>query len=334
MDVVGYYVRDSHPGDDKKFEDRWTYFPAFYANGLPRLIHHFERGDEGQHRGLPRCQVGIKRLKNAEEYDEAELERNYVGACLAAIVRTDMPTDEAMAGHGVVENADGTRQRDITPGMFHYVGESDMVETTNPSGAPQSFGEYMEYEGRMFAAGAGTPYEMLTGNWRNLAYNAARIIWNMDEAVVDVTQKGHAKTWLAIYCHFVSRMVVSGQIDIDQVAYRSQPWLYSAARVIAPSRASLDPAREDRNELVLIESRVKPHSEMVERKTGQPASAMYRRIARNLDELEEWGLERHLPNMGRDADGMSGANSSTMPGDSNQESSDANSEETESSPAD
>lgn len=325
-DVLGYYVRDTHPGDDKVFKQTYTYYPAIYPNGLPRMIHHFHRVDEGQHRGFPRMQVGTKRLKNSEDYDEAERDRNYVGACLAAIVRSDLPADDVMASTGVVTQNDGRRERDINPGTIHYVGEADGVETTNPGGAPQSFDKYMEYEGRMFGAGAGSAYEMLTGNWQNLAYNAARIIWNLDEAAVDVLQKGHVKTLLAIYAHFVTRMVVTGQVEIDAVAYRAEPWLYWAGRPIPPARASIDPSREDRNEMVLIEGGIKPHSDMVERKTGQPAANVYRRIYQAFKLMKLWNLNTTMPNMGRDG---KGPNSPTQAGDKNQESSDANSEPTE-----
>lgn len=326
-DVIGCYIRDTHPGDDKLIKETFTYFPILFPNGLPRVIHHFAKYDEGQHRGYPRMQSGMKRLKNAEEYDEAELERNYVGACLAAIVRTELPVDDVAAQHGVVEDSDGRRQRDVVPGMFHYVGESDAVETLNPSGAPQSFDKYMEYEGRMFSVGAGSTYEMVSGNWGNLAYNAARIIWNLDEAKVDVDQRGHIKTVVAIYWHYVMRMVVTGQVEIDALAFRSEPWLYCACRPIAPARASIDPSREDRNEMVLIEGNIKPHSDMVERKTGQPASTIYRRIAQCFKLMKLWDLNPTMPNMGRD--GEAEGKSPTQAGDKNQDSSDANSEPTE-----
>jgi len=325
-DVLGYYVRDTHPGDDKTFKETWTYYPATYPNGLPRVIHHFHLIDEGQHRGFPRMQVGTPRLKNSQDADEAYLEKVFVESCLAAVVRTDLAIDDVMESHGVVQTADGKRVRDIVPGTFHYIGESDAIEFLNPSSPSSNFSPFMEHQGRMFAAGAGTPYEMLTGNWAGLAYNAARIIWNLDEAGVDVLQKGHVKTMLAIYAHFVTRMVVTGQVEIDSVAYRSAPWMYWAGRPIPPARASIDPAREDRNEMVLIEGGIKPHSDMVERKTGQPASSIYRRIFQNFKLMKLWEINTTMPNMGRDGDGE---NSPTQPGDKNQESSDANREETE-----
>jgi capsid protein len=134
---------------------------------------------------------------------------------------------------------------------------------------------------------------------------------------------GHYKAVLAIYQHYVTRMVSSGQLDVDPVAYRAEPWLYWSVRVIPPARASIDPSREDRNELVNVESCIQPHSDVVERKTGEPAEKIYRRIQRNRKMMEKYELEVHMPNMGRDE---GGENSPTQPGDKNQESSDANSD--------
>lgn len=323
-DGIGCYVQDSHPGDSLDVKQTWTYYPFHQKNGMPRMIHHFRRVDEGQHRGYPQMQVGTRRLKNAEEYDDAELERNYVASCHGAFVRSEMDADLQMAAHSVVTDSDGRQVRDIRPGEIHYVGPNDEVQFSNPQGAPATFVQYMEHEGRMFAAGAGTSLPMLSGDWRGLPYNGARIVWNQEEAAVDVLQLGHAMSVRWVYRHFVTRMISTGQIDIDPVLYRDQPWLFWGARVIRPARMSLDPAVEDRNELVLIESCIKPHSDFVERKTGQPASNVYRRIKRNRAEMEENELEIHMPQMGRDEVGMEGQDAPDQRGDKNQESSDAN----------
>lgn len=320
--AIGCHVQDAQPGDTMETKQTWTYYEFVGRNGLPRMLHHFDRRDSRQHRGYPRMQVGTKQLKNTEEYVEAETERNYVGSCMAAFVHTDMPEEQAMAQHGVVEDADGRRTRDIQPSMIHYVGGADKVDFSNPSGAPATFKDFIEVADRKFAAACGTPYEMLTGNWGGLAYNAARIIWNTDEAVVDVLQMGHFKAVQAAYQHFVTRMIATGQVPIDAAAYRSEPWKYWASRVITPARASIDPAREDRNDLVNVQAGVIPHSDVVERKTGEPAETIYRRIKANRKAMAEYGLSVDMPNMGADGE----SKSPTQPGDTNQESSDANNE--------
>lgn len=318
---IGCFVQDSHPGDSMDIKQTWTYYEFTAPNGLPRMLHHFDRRDSRQHRGYPRMQVGTKQLKNTEEYVEAETERNYVGACMAAFVHTEMPEDQAMMATGAVEDSSGKRIRDIQPSMIHYMGQADSVTLSNPTGAPASFKDFIEVADRKFAAACGTPYEMLTGDWSGLAYNAARIIWNMDEAAVDVLQMGHFKAVQAMYQHFVTRMVVTGQFAIDAAEYRSQPWIYWACRVIPPARASIDPAREDRNDLVNVAGRVIPHSLVVERKNGEPYDNVLRRIARDEKTLAKYGLQIQVAGMGDD-----GSEGPTQPGDTNQKSSDANTE--------
>lgn len=323
--AVGYWVRDSHPGDTLEIKDTWTYFPKTLANGQYRMFHHFARIKRGQHRGYPRMQVGTNRLKNAEEYAQAELERNNIGACFSAFVRSDAEIVQEMEAAGVVTDSDGKKLRDITPGMIQYLGPADEVTIADPSGAPTSFVPFMEYEGRQFAAGCGTPYEMLSGKWENLSYSTGRVLFNIEDQTIDVLQMGHFKTLEAIYCNFITRAVTGTTpiLDIDQAAYRSAPWLYWAARILPPPSLSIDPPREDRNDITLIEAGVKPHSDFVERKNGQPADKIYARIKRNREEMEAAGINTTMPQMGRDAPA---GGAPTQMGDGNQESSDANSD--------
>lgn len=323
-DVTGYWVRDTHPGDTLEQSQSHTFYPARLPNGLPRMIHHFDQYEAGQLRGYPRMQVGFKRLKNAEEYGEAELERNYIAACHAAFVRTDIGMEDATAGD--VVDAAGRRVRQIEPGMINFYGLADEITFSDPSGPPTSFDQFMGHQDRRFAVGAGTSYEIVANDFRGMSYSSARVLWNIEEATVAVEHKDHADTLESIYQHFVTRMVTSGQLPIDQVDYRSQPWLYWSVRVIAPPKASIDPAREDRNELTLIEAGIKSASDLVERKNGMPADKVYARVERDRAERRERGLEEHMPNMGRDPQPAS-PKSPTQIGDGNPESSDANSDQ-------
>lgn len=325
---IGCFVRESHPGDTLDVKERWTYYPFWLPNGMPRMIHHFVKVWDGQHRGYPRMQVGLKRLKNSEEYADAELERNYIAACHAAFVRTDMDAEDAMDSMGVVTGADGTRESEIKPGRIQYVGYSDQIEFSDPSGPTGTFEPFMEHEGRAFAAGCGTSFEAISGNWKGISYSNGRLIWNVEEANIYVIQLGHEKSVRWLYRCFVTQAIRAGLVGIDMIAYRSNPWPYWASRVVYPPKASIDPAREDRNEMVKAEACLIPASELVERINGKPARQVYAAVKRDRELREEFGLEIHMPQMGRDQELMPESEGSgpTQPGDPNQESSDANSE--------
>lgn len=317
-EAIGYYVRDHHPGDTMENSQKHRYIPANYANGLPRVIHYFDDTEAGEHRGYPRMQVGFKRLKHANDYEEAETERNYIGACLTAFVRTDLDLADAVAG--TVVDGDGKRVKEFGIGTIQYMGTADEIDIASPQGAPTSFADFMHRQAMVFAAGAGTSYPFLTNDFRNLNYNTLKVVWNTEEAACDIAHQAQADAICWIYSHFVNRAIlVAGLIEVEVSAYRSQPWLYSAVRVIPPARRSIDPAREDNAEIRLIENEIKPASDLVERKNGQPAPQVYKRIARDKQQRKELGLApiEKIPT------------GQTMPGDLNDESSDANSERQE-----
>ena len=321
-DVIGYWVRNTHPGDAFELDTKHEFYEAYYPNGLPRVIHSYDETEAGVHRGAPRMQVGLKRLKNSEEYAEAETERNYANACVTAFVTTDIDPDDVVAGDAV--DSSGQRVREMMPGQVQHLGEGDDVKISNPSGAPTTFEKFMRYQAQMFAVGCGTSYEVLANDFRGVPYNAGRMLWNIEEGVVAVEHKGQAGTVYVIYQHFVLREHLAGRIDVDPGAFRSQPWLYMAARVIPPARPSIDPAREDRNELVMAEAAIKPASDLVERKNGVPADKVYRRVQKDREMRRRFELDEHMPLMARDD--VESDRPSTQPGDANPESSDASTE--------
>ncbi len=320
-EAIGYWVRTKAPGDHKATKEEHEYYPAYLPNGLPRLIHEFDETEAGMHRGYPRMQVGLPRLKNSEDYSEAELERNYVAACHTAFVRTDIERRDLDTGF--VFDSNGQRQVEMEPGRINYMGLNDEVTLSNPQGAPASYETFVNHQGRMFAVGAGAPYEVIANDYRGMSYSNSKAIHNIEDGNCAVAHKSQAETLVAVYRHFVTRLVLTGLLEgISSLAYRSEPWKFWAVRVIPPAKPSLDPAREDRGELVLAEAGIKPASELVERKNGKPASAVYKRVAKDRKDRRKHGLEEHMPQMGRDFEQQKGV--PTQPGDTNEASSRAN----------
>lgn len=324
---IGCYIRTSHPGDTLDVKYKWDYEPFVLPNGLPRVIHHhdWKRGV----RGKPRMQVAVKRLKNSEEYDEAELERNFVAACHVGVINSELDADGAAAATGAVVDSDGRRTSEMAPGRILYGGLADNVTFNNPSGPTATFAPYMEHQGRQFAAGVGSAYEINSGDWRGVSYSNGRLIWNVEDGATAILQLGQECTVKWIYRHFVTRCIQAGLVDIDIIEYRSNPWPFWASRTIYPPKQSVDPPREDRNEMVNVEAGMQPGGDMAERLNGKPFREVLAAVARYRRERVKFGLEEHLPQMGRDQELMPEpevGGAPTQRGDKNQKSSDANSE--------
>lgn len=325
--AIGCYIRESHPGDTLDVKFRWKYEPFFYSNGLPRVIHHhdWKRGV----RGKPRMQVAVKRLKNSEDYDEAELERNFVAACHVGVINSEIDPTGTAEGTGAVTDSEGRRVSEMAPGRLLYGGMADGITFNNPAGPTGTFAPYMEHQGRQFAAGVGSAYEIIAGDWKGVSWSNGRLIWNVEDGATTILQLGQECTVKWIYRHFVTRCIQSGLVDIDIIEYRSNPWPFWAARLIYPPKQSVDPPREDRNDMVNVEAGMVPGGDVAERMNGKPAREVLAAVARYRRLRKQFGLEEHLPQMGRDQELMPEPETGGAPtqrGDKNQKSSDANSE--------
>ena len=316
-DVIGFYVRSKHPGDNKDFEIKHEFIPATFKNGLPRMLHLYDKLEAGQSRGYPHLQVSLKRFKNTEEYEDADLERNIIAGSHAAFVTTEADPATLAELYGVDRNeVTGHRHEDIEPGMIKYLSSLEKIDFNNPPGPQQAFVPYVEHQGRMAAAGVGSSYEMMSGNWKGLSYSAAKAIWNDEQIPVDCRRKDISMMLLVpVHQHAVTRMVMSerGLVGVDTAAFRSEPWHYWRMRAIPPKRYSLDPQREGAADERDVAAGFEVGGDIVEQRTGEAAEVAYQAYAEDAALREEFGVPMPQPK-----------NSGTQLGDDNPESSEAN----------
>jgi len=271
-DVVGYFVRSVHPGDNKIFVEKFDFIPSKFQNGLPRMLHLYDKLEAGQSRGYPHLQVALRRLKNSEEYEDAEMERNLVAACHAAFVTTEASPDQLAELYGTESDAvTGRRYEDIEPAMIKYLSPLEKVEFNNPPGPQGNFVPYIEHQGRMAASGVGSSYEMMSGNWKGLSYSAAKAIWNDEQIPIDCRRKDLISSLLVpTYQHVVTRCVTGlDLVGIDPVFYRSEPWHFWRARFVAPKKYLLDPQREGAADERDVANVFAVASDIVEQGTGE-----------------------------------------------------------------
>lgn len=302
---IAYHIRERHPGDTKDYSYKWQRKEVNFGNGLRQVLHVFDPTQADEGRGYPAMQIGLPRLKNADDFDEASLERAWVENCHAAFVRSELPPEDIDSTMDVV-NADGKKLYDIEPGTINYMGVSDEIDFSSPSSSDGNFTGYMEHQGRMFAAGVDSPYEAVANNWKGLSYSGGKIITNSEEGSVSCEQKMHAIWLWDVHRNMISRIVTGGtgllpDVNIDQLLYRTMPFLFDGCRVIPPRRMSIDPAKEHRVELMDAEAGLYPVSDLVEQRTGRPAEEVYRAIQRDRKSRQKCDLEIHMPQTGRDA---------------------------------
>lgn len=167
---VRYWLYPEHPGEliaGRGRSGRWESQPV----DARYVIHCFEKLRPGQCRGVPRLHASLKRLGGVDEYQDAELLRKKIEACITAIAQTD---SDRLLGTGEGDSsAAGAKTEKIQPGTIMRIGagESISLADVRPS---QGYAEYNSEELHAIAAGAGCTYEQLTGNYSQVTYLSAR----------------------------------------------------------------------------------------------------------------------------------------------------------------
>ncbi len=171
---VAYWLFDEHPGDAlmsfarRGFQSRRT--PA------SEILHIFRPLRPGQVRGVSMFTPSVMRLRDTDDYADAELMRKKIAACFVAFVkRTAGPAASTLAGKNQTTESSttGKRLEALRPGLINYMEAGDDVTFGKP---PESEGyvEYMRFELHAIAAGIGVTYEQLTGDLSQVNYSSIR----------------------------------------------------------------------------------------------------------------------------------------------------------------
>jgi lambda family phage portal protein len=169
-----YWMFGEHPGEmpvAKRSELVATPIPA------DQVLHLFEKERPGQQRGVAWMYAAMVKLRELETYEEAELIRKRLEACLAAIVVNpeamgDPSTGDVKVTPGITDMAGNTVEA-IEPGMFYYARGGSDIKFTNPSAVP-GYADYKRAQLHSASAGCLVTYELMTGDLSHVNYSSIR----------------------------------------------------------------------------------------------------------------------------------------------------------------
>jgi lambda family phage portal protein len=220
-EIVGYWIRKTHPYDTKDTDLQYELVPA------SRVCHIFVEWFAGQSRGLPWMTRALNRAKDGKDLSEAGIIAAQVEACFSAFVKTKTnPLDRAV-GNASSTNASGQRIQDLSPGRIQYIGENEEIVFANPT-KTNSVGSLAEYNNRTIAAALNWPYEMLMKDWRGVSFAGGRIVLNSAKLSVRSFQKLIAEGLLCPWWNrMVEEAVIVGAVNIDPRAYRDHRFWFN-----------------------------------------------------------------------------------------------------------
>lgn len=171
VDALGrraaYWMFPQHPGESGLFQRELK------SRRIPAtsVLHVYEKTRPGQMRGVPRLAAAIVRLKDLADYEDAELVRKKIEACLAGFVTT---SDESLTlGTKRTEQGTGRRIEQFEPGMIEYLQPGEAVTFNTPSKS-DGYGGYTQTQLRAIAASIGVTYEQMTGDLSMVNYSSMR----------------------------------------------------------------------------------------------------------------------------------------------------------------
>ncbi len=269
-----YWLYPVHPGEVAMFRRAsLTSQPVPAAS----VLHLFDRLRPGQVRGVPWFAPVILKMRDLDEYDDAELVRKKIEACFAAFV-TGADDEETLGS--VSTAADGRRVETFEPGMIEYLAPGKDVKFATPSHAG-GYGEYMRVQLHAIAAGVGLTYELLTGDLSQVNYSSIRA------GLIEFRRRMEALQWQLLVpglCRPVwQRFVATSQ------AIGALPDEIIDAEWTAPRFEAVDPLKDIQADILAVRAGLMTLKEAVARQGYDPAHVLAEIAATNA-ELDALGL--------------------------------------------
>lgn len=164
LERVGYWIYNQNPLDYQ--------VGGIVSNFVDAadIIHSFDVLRAGQVRGVPWFAPVILRLRDFDEYEDAQLIRQKIAACFTAFV-----TDPNGASAPKPGDAPKVAEQ-IEPGLIELLPEGRSVEFSNPPGV-DGYADYAKVSLHAIAAGLNIPYEALAQDLSNVNFSSGRMGW-------------------------------------------------------------------------------------------------------------------------------------------------------------
>lgn len=178
--VVAYWFYKDHPGDGMRGVNIST--SDLLRVPASEVSHVFEPKRPGQLRGVSDLAPVLARLRSSGDFEDTVLERQKLANLFTVFLKKPLPTDwqnlkvDPNTGLPVEWNTKGQPSVGLEPGAAMELLPGEEAVFANPPEAGVSFADYIRTLGLGTAAGGGLPYELLSGDIREVSDRALRVL--------------------------------------------------------------------------------------------------------------------------------------------------------------
>lgn len=173
---VAYWMYRNHPGDGRGNTGDYARVPAEY------VLHIYEPTRPGQLRGISDLAPILAKLRSAGNFDDAVLFRQEIANLFVGFVERPASAGNAaidpLTGGAVATDSSNMPMAALEPGTMQETGPGETVKFSAPPDAGANYGDFSRTQNQYIAAGTGLPYELLTGDLRDVSDRALRVILN------------------------------------------------------------------------------------------------------------------------------------------------------------
>lgn len=278
FDAIGrrtaYWLFPEHPG-----ALLFGGITASVAVPAENVLHVYAQTRPGQCRGMSWFSPVVVKLKDFDEYDDAQLLKQKIAAYLAVVI-SDPDGMSTQIGPSVDQDVEQPYVDRIKPGAILQGPPGREVTVVQPPRVAE-FGDYAEVTLRTIATGLGVAYEDLTGDYTDLPFSAARMS--------RLRQWARVEDWrwqmvIPQFCDPVWRWAMEAATIAGLVG---EGW--SAAEWTAPPLPMIDPSVEGLAYQRNVRAGIMSLSEAL-RERGYDPETTLEELADDFERLDKLGL--------------------------------------------
>lgn len=179
---IAYWFYKSRPNDGTFGMPGYTDLVRVPAE---EVWHIYEPERPGQMRGVSNAASVITRLRMSGDFEDAVLDRQRLANLFTLFITKQLPMEawngEALdAATGLPKSWIGGKDSSISlePGMSVELRPGEDIKFANPPEAGTTFSEYMRSTHMGTAAGGGLPYELMSGDIKDIGDRTLRVVMN------------------------------------------------------------------------------------------------------------------------------------------------------------
>lgn len=237
---------------DKKTPDGYTEYDPTRVRA-DEIIHLWTRSQPDQIRGMSDLTPIIKRLKDTQDYLDAETVAAKIAACFSVFITTQTGAPGMVGRIGNTKDPEKKKIQSIRPGMIKYLAPGESVTTANPSRGIASAKDYVSIQERLAGAGLGLSYELMSRDFNSSSFSAARQGMLEDRKTFEPIQQFlSAHLCTPIYREWLDTCVLAGILDIPD--YFANREAYQAVEWVTPGWSWIDPQKEVNADISAIQN--------------------------------------------------------------------------------